>query len=185
MPLNLFESKEKHRIDYQGDKALFENAREEYTENSKVTLVLRAESETIYEVRKDKYEIIPVNRSTDSLIYEFQMPRRDVKIQVIKTNKKQKEILLYDYYSRVTGTAVPHPYYEIQVYQLVNGTVKAVETIDGGSRDQRTNRYDISGEIKEQRKFWKDGTSWKTMKSLTAERSTSVIWQIIRISSQV
>ncbi|MBQ1341533.1 MAG: hypothetical protein IIY33_03510 [Erysipelotrichaceae bacterium] len=92
MPLNLFGSKDTHKISYDGNKALFENAKDEYAEGSKVKLILLAKSDIIYEVIKDKYELPAVKRTPDRLTYEFTMPRRDVKIQVNKTYKKKNEL---------------------------------------------------------------------------------------------
>ena len=150
MPLNLFGSKDTHKISYDGNKALFENAKDEYAEGSNVKLTLLAKPDTIYEVIKDKYEIQAVNRKADRLTYEFTMPRHDVKIQVKKTYKKKSELLLYEYYNRVTGTPIPRPYYKIQVYTYADGMLKIVETIDGGSNDQVIKTYVISGEMKKE-----------------------------------
>ncbi|MBR2700839.1 MAG: hypothetical protein IKE77_01990 [Erysipelotrichaceae bacterium] len=150
MPLNLFGNKETHKINYDGNKALFENAQDEYPEYSKVLLTLLAKPGTIYEVRKDKYEIQPLKRSTDRLIYEFVMPKRDVKIQVTETSKKKKELLLFEYYTRITGTPIPRPYYQIQVCQMADGLLKIKETVEGGSNDQVINTYVISGEMKQE-----------------------------------
>ena len=150
MPLNLFGNKETHKISYDGNKALFENAQDEYPEYSKVRLTLLAKPDTIYEVRKDKYEIQPVKRSADRLTYEFTMPRRDVRMQVKKTYKNKDELLLFEYYTRITGTPIPRPYYQIQVYQMADGLLKIKETVEGGSNDQVIKTYVISGEMKQE-----------------------------------
>ena len=168
MPLNLFGSKETHKISYDGNKALFENAQDEYPEYSKVRLTLLAKPDTIYEVIKDKYEIQPVKRSADRLTYEFTMPRRDVKIQVKKTYKNKDELLLFEYYTRITCTPIPRPYYQIQVCQMADELLKVKETVEGGSNDQVIKTYVISGEMKQEiRKLIRqyDLEGWNSMEN--------------------
>ncbi len=168
MPLNLFGNKDTHKISYDGNKALFENAQDEYPEYSKVKLTLLAKPDTIYEVIKDKYEIQPVKRSADRLTYEFTMPRRDVKIQVKKTYKNKGELLLFEYYTRITGTPIPRPYYQIQVCQMADGLLKVKETVEGGSNDQIIKTYVISGEMKQEiRKLIRqyDLEGWNSMEN--------------------
>ena len=149
MPFNLFGNRNTHKINYQGCRKLFENAPDEYDENAKVTLVIKTEPDRIYEVRKDGYELPAAERKADQLVYEFRMPGRDVKIQVRQTGKNDREVLLFEYYNRVTGTAIPRPYYQILVYKNRKGSLTIKECVDGGSSDQVINTYSDSGELTE------------------------------------
>ena len=146
----LFGCGKRHRIEYSDCEDMFGSPVQSAPAGSKVKLKLYPvmdASETVY---VDGEQIRSEGQKGKFLIYRFTMPDHDVKVEVkISDSQMFADRKLYEYYYQVVGTVMKMPYNRIIVTET-NGELVIKETVDGGTKDEKTYTYHSSPQLIEE-----------------------------------
>ena len=146
----LFGCGKRYRIEYSDCEDMFGSPVQSAPAGSKVKLKLYPvmdASETVY---VDGERISSEGQKGKFIIYKFTMPDHDVNVEVrISSSQMVSDDLLYEYYYQVAGTEMKQPYYRITVTKT-NDKLVIQETVDGGTKDEKTYTYHSSPQLIEE-----------------------------------
>lgn len=143
---NKSEDVKMYKIDYNGQKASFSNARDKYKAGEKVSLVFgMVATDTDYHFYKDGESISPVYDDKKGFVIEFTMPEHDVSIKwesknsmIDDTEYGGEEAMLVDYYTATVATVGGDSYHELVLYEYSGDKLRlSVFDKDGDSDETR------------------------------------------------
>lgn len=118
----------KYKVDYNGQKSAFTNARDYYRAGQTVKIYYNfIATDTDYTFYLDDKKINPLYEDGKGYVIEFKMPERDVSVKVLTKNSMlydpgvnpdnpQEATMLVDYYTAVTGTVGGDRSHEMVLY---------------------------------------------------------------------
>ena len=146
----LFGCGKRYRIEYSDCEDMFGSPVQSAPAGSKVKLKLYPVMDASVTVYVDGERILSSGQKGKFIIYKFTMPDHDVNVEVrISSSQMVSDDLLYEYYYQVAGTEMKQPYYRITVTKT-NDKLVIQETVDGGTKDEKTYTYHSSPQLIEE-----------------------------------
>ena len=148
---------EKFRVDYCGQKDSYKGAKDSYRAGQTVKLYYDLiATDTDYSFYLDGKSIKTEYSEKNGFLIYFVMPSHDVKLECRSYNSMEyiepenDEVMLVDYYTAVTGTAIDMGYTEMTLYSAGDGEallkVFRTDTADG---EETVNEYTVPYEAVE------------------------------------